>query len=115
MTTSRRGGRRSATAATQSDDDNTKLQGSVSSEGEPVVKPKRRLQRGRPKPVDSDVDSDGDGKRNDENDDDEDEEEREVTPARKKAAIEGAEKSRLFMAAVESEFIFHNLGLRSPL
>jgi len=113
MTTSRRGGRRSATAATQSDDDDTKLQGSVSSEGELVVKPKRRLQRGRPKPVDSDVDSDGDGKRNDENSDDE--EEREVTPARKKAAIEGAEKSRLFMAAVESEFIFHNLSLRSPI
>jgi hypothetical protein len=111
MTTSPSGGRRSATAATQSDGDDTKLQDSVSSESELVVKPKRRLQRGRPKPVDSDMDSDGDGRRSDENCDDEDEEEREVTPARKKAAIEGVEKSRLFMAAVEGELIFPNPGL----
>jgi len=109
MTTSRSGGRRSATAATQSDDDDIKLQDSVSSEGG-LVKPKRRLQRGRPRPVDSDVDSDGDGWRNDE-----DEEEREITPARKKAAIEGAEKTRLFMAAVEGELIFHNPSLPSPM
>jgi hypothetical protein len=93
-------------APPSSDGEADELQGSVSDQDEPVVRnPKRRLVRGRSsRAVTSD--SDDDDGNNDHRGNGEDEvDEGECIPARKKAAVEGENRSRMFMVAVEGTFV----------